>query len=161
VPPTPTGTVTVEEGTLFTALIQGSDADSNDVLTINSTELPTGAAVTPALPSSAPTTVSAELSWTPTAADVGSHPLQFSITDGTGRQALCSFTLDVVPRPPMVCDVDDSGTVDTIDIQAVLAARGQTATGADDPRDANGDGVITITDSRACVLHCTKPRCAS
>ena len=60
----------------------------------------------------------------------------------------------------MVCDVDTDSDVDRNDIQLIFAARNQPATGPDDPRDADGDGTITVLDGRQCVLHCTLPNCA-
>jgi beta-lactam-binding protein with PASTA domain len=64
------------------------------------------------------------------------------------------------PAPVTVCDVDRNGVINQNDINAIFAARGRTATGPNDPRDANKDGLITTTDSRLCVLQCTKPQCA-
>ena len=58
------------------------------------------------------------------------------------------------------CDVDADGDVDRLDIGLVFAARGQPASGGDDPRDADGDGVITVLDGRRCVSMCTLPGCA-
>ena len=57
------------------------------------------------------------------------------------------------------CDVDGDGDVDTADLALIRAAIGQTPT-ANDPRDANGDGKITINDVRACSLQCTRAGCA-
>ncbi len=57
------------------------------------------------------------------------------------------------------CDIDTDGDVDRDDINAIFSARG-TAASPGDPRDINGDGVITINDGRLCVLQCTLPRCA-
>ena len=57
------------------------------------------------------------------------------------------------------CDVDKDGDIDSNYIALIRAAIGQTPT-ANDPRDANGDGKITITDVRACTLKCTKASCA-
>lgn len=58
-----------------------------------------------------------------------------------------------------VCDVDDICGVDRNDIALILAARNTTASGPDDPRDADGDGIITVLDARRCVLECALPRC--
>jgi len=72
--------------------------------------------------------------------------------DGTGDACESGGT--------QVCDVDADGDIDINDVRAITAARGQTATGPDDPRDMNGDGIITVNDARGCVLQCTNPRCA-
>lgn len=69
-------------------------------------------------------------------------------------------TLSPVVSEPVLCDVDSDGDVDRSDVFAILAARDSPATGADDPRDASGDGIITIVDARLCVLECTRPLCA-
>lgn len=57
------------------------------------------------------------------------------------------------------CDVDSDNDIDKNDIKQVLLARGQTAKGVDDPRDANNDGSISILDARMCQRLCTLPRC--
>jgi hypothetical protein len=57
------------------------------------------------------------------------------------------------------CDVDSNRAIDRSDIQAIFAARNQTAVPGD-ARDYDGDGIITVNDARACVLLCTNPRCA-
>ena len=74
-------------------------------------------------------------------------------TDGDGVGDACA------PASPP-CDVDEDGDVDSHDVDAIFAARGETPTSPDDPRDANGDGVIGINDARLCVLACTLPECA-
>jgi uncharacterized repeat protein (TIGR01451 family) len=62
---------------------------------------------------------------------------------------------------PLDCDVDRDLDVDRNDVSLILAARNTRATGADDPRDRDGDGWITVLDSRKCALECTRPQCAS
>lgn len=69
-------------------------------------------------------------------------------------------TLNVV-APPRDCDVDGDADVDIDDVRAIAAARGQTASGPDDPRDADDDGLITVLDARQCVLQCDLASCAS
>ena len=56
------------------------------------------------------------------------------------------------------CDVDKDGDVDINDLNLIRAAIGQTPA-ANDPRDANGDGKITINDVRACTFKCSKASC--
>jgi hypothetical protein len=58
------------------------------------------------------------------------------------------------------CDIDGDQDVDRADITLIQSAIGQTPT-ANDPRDANGDGKITVNDSRFCALRCTRPSCAT
>jgi hypothetical protein len=58
------------------------------------------------------------------------------------------------------CDANRDGSVDRLDLGVISRARGQPATGPDDPRDGNGDGSLTTSDVRACIPHCDRPRCA-
>lgn len=58
------------------------------------------------------------------------------------------------------CDIDGDGDIDSNDIGLIRAAIG-TVVGANDPRDANSDGKITINDVRACTLKCTRASCAT
>ena len=58
-----------------------------------------------------------------------------------------------------VCDVDDDGDIDSNDINLVLAGRGTDALPGD-PRDPDGDGVISVLDVRQCIVLCTLARCA-
>ncbi|MGD2064431.1 MAG: ExeM/NucH family extracellular endonuclease, partial [Nitrospirota bacterium] len=60
----------------------------------------------------------------------------------------------------LVGDVDGDGNVDIDDVQAILAGRNTPAAGPDDPRDLDGDGIITVLDARLCILQCTNARCA-
>ena len=59
-----------------------------------------------------------------------------------------------------VCDVDIDGDVDINDVRLITAARNTPSNGPDDPRDADGDGIITVADARTCMQFCTLPRCA-
>jgi len=58
------------------------------------------------------------------------------------------------------CDVDTDGDVDRLDISLIISARNTPAGGPDDPRDANGDGTITVLDARACIRQCNLAGCA-
>ncbi len=162
-PPTPvcnSTVLTVAPGELVTFIEQSSDP-SGLPATINVAGLPAGALMTPALPVSG-NPVNSTFNWVPTAAQSGTHVINFSHTNSDGGQALCSITI-VVKAPPeeKVCDCDEDGDVDINDIQKIFADRNQPATGPSDPRDADGDGVITVNDGRACVLKCTNAQCAS
>lgn len=59
----------------------------------------------------------------------------------------------------LVGDVNGDGVVDMNDLQLINAALNQSAA-ADDPRDLDRDGMITVLDARKLVLSCTHPRCA-
>lgn len=58
------------------------------------------------------------------------------------------------------CDVDRDGDIDQKDLSLISKARGQQATGPDDPRDGDGDLRITPNDVKACIPKCTRPNCA-
>ncbi len=60
---------------------------------------------------------------------------------------------------PMPGDLDGDCDVDTNDLEIILEARNTPSSGPDDPRDLDGDGMITVLDGRRCVLICTRPRC--
>jgi uncharacterized protein (TIGR03382 family) len=57
------------------------------------------------------------------------------------------------------CDVDGDDDVDSDDISAIFASRGSVASGPDDPRDADGNGFITVNDGRICALACDQEEC--
>lgn len=50
--------------------------------------------------------------------------------------------------------------MDINDINLILAARGAPATQLD-PRDADGDGVVTVNDARMCSLVCFNSGCTA
>lgn len=58
------------------------------------------------------------------------------------------------------CDIDNDQDVDRNDITLVRLGIGQTPA-QNDPREANGDGQITINDVRYCTLRCTRASCAT
>jgi len=90
--------------------------------------------------------------------------------DGDGVGDVCDNCPDT-PNPNqdpgactsqvLTCDVDGDGDIDRIDLSLISRARGQTATGPDDPRDGNGDGVITPADVKACIPQCSRASCAT
>ena len=88
----------------------------------------------------------------------GDYVLALDVSDGEDSDS-DQVAVMVTEEPPMRCDVDMDADVDRLDIMAIMEARNQTATGPDDPRDADGDGVITVLDARTCVRQCTLPRC--
>lgn len=60
-----------------------------------------------------------------------------------------------------VCSTDADGDVDRDDIAVITAARNQLSSGPEDPRDADGDGRITVLDARRCTTQCDRPLCAT
>lgn len=80
-------------------------------------------------------------------------------TDGAGN--VCTVAIDLSQGTTVErCDVDNDGTVDVSDINAIMARRNLPASGPDDPADADGNGVIDANDARQCVLQCTNAECA-
>jgi thermitase len=59
---------------------------------------------------------------------------------------------------PLTCDVTGDRQVDRNDIDLIFAARNTPATPGD-PRDSDGDRLITVNDARICVLQCSRPGC--
>lgn len=122
-------------------------------------------AVLSAGPADGMLTLSADgsFTYTPNADTCGPDIFTYFANDGTDNSNEATVEIDVicdVVPAPMVCDVDTDSDVDRLDIMAILAARNQPASGPNDPRDADGDGVITVLDARTCVAQCDLPRCA-
>jgi hypothetical protein len=57
--------------------------------------------------------------------------------------------------PTIKCDANGDGKVTIADLIIIRNANGQVASGPDDPRDGNSDGVINIADQRYCQLRLT------
>ena len=61
-------------------------------------------------------------------------------------------------------DINGDGKVDRNDVLAITGPNGSNlnkpATGPNDPRDQDGDGIITILDARKVQQFCSKPNCA-
>ena len=64
-------------------------------------------------------------------------------------------------RTVLLCDTDGNGVIDIFDISNITAARGlPAARSVVDPRDVDGDGIITVNDARICTQRCTNKNCA-
>ena len=59
----------------------------------------------------------------------------------------------------IVCDVNGDGKINITDINLIFTAR-DLRVGVGDPRDLDGDKMISINDARGCVLRCDKAKCA-
>jgi len=90
--------------------------------------------------------------------------------DGDGVGDVCDNcpTVDNPDQNPdactsqvVLCDVDGDGDIDRVDLSLISRSRNRPASGPDDPKDANGDGVITPADVKACIPQCTRPSCAT
>lgn len=80
-------------------------------------------------------------------------------TDGGGNTCSVDVTFSIDEPEPVACDIDGDFDVDRNDVNVIRAAR-NTPAGVDDPRDADGDGTITLNDARICVTQCTRTQCA-
>ncbi|WP_281193160.1 RHS repeat domain-containing protein [Candidatus Accumulibacter aalborgensis] len=82
------------------------------------------------------------------------------------RQALWLILLSLILAAQawaIPCDVDQDGDIDLDDlnlIQKAILARAKVS-GPDDPRDADGNGVINSIDGRLCALRCTRAKCST
>lgn len=79
------------------------------------------------------------------------------------QQTICSQLVEkewVIGGGPqaLVCDADADNDVDKADLAIISRSRGQQAT-LGDPRDADGDGIITMSDVKLCIPECTLPQC--
>jgi len=137
VPPTPSGTISIADNTMFAATIQGSDPDAGETLVLNSTGIPSGATVAPPLPIVGGSPISTTLTWTPTLLDLGPQPFLFSVTDSNNLQVLCSFTLDV--------QFDPFGGIATTPTRGVRGSLRRPPTGGPDP-DTEGGRCVETTD---------------
>jgi hypothetical protein len=54
-----------------------------------------------------------------------------------------------------LCDANSDGFINTVDLAIISKARGQKATGTNDPRDGDGDGMITPNDVKVCMTKQT------
>lgn len=92
--------------------------------------------------------------FTPTTA--GSYVFRLTVSDGIAS----SGPADVAITVPKLGDIDGDGAVDNSDLSLILAARNTSASGPNDLRDLDGDGMITALDARKLTTLCTRPRCA-
>ncbi len=82
-----------------------------------------------------------------------------SLTNGASFNFSVLSTVVARPSGGLMCDADLDTDIDAVDIQRILDGR-NTQAASGDPRDANRDGLITLSDSRLCTARCTRPQCA-
>ena len=73
-------------------------------------------------------------------------------SDGDGIGDVCDIDVQL-------CSVDSDDDIDRDDLALIRSARGETATGANDPRDADRDGQITNSDVKVCRNMCDAQGC--
>jgi hypothetical protein len=127
------------------------------------------------IPSGAGVTTEVRASDSPTPAGLFQTVSSGSPFSLTGRYLEVKVTLNANPanQSPVVydvtvasaavakCDVDKDGDIDQADLALISRARGQRATGPNDPRDSDGDGLITPNDVKTCIPQCTRANCAT
>jgi len=77
---------------------------------------------------------------------------------GTSVTAGSSVAL-VVSSGPLPGDINLDGEVDKLDLAYITSALNTPASGPNDPRDLNHDGVINALDARILITLCTHPGC--
>jgi hypothetical protein len=90
----------------------------------------------------------------------GANVIEVSATDKSKRSTTQTHTVTKVVAQ-VKCDVDSDGDIDQLDLSLISKARNKPASGPNDPRDANGDGRITVADVQACIPKCTRDNCAT
>ena len=149
----PIGNRTTDTGAPFSFLVTATDPDG-DNLSFEATNLPDGASLTDNGDGTA------AFNWEPLFTFLGdTGPITITVFDDGIPQEMDFETFVITVVLPI--DPDADGDFDRDDIDLVFAARNQPASGPDDRRDLNKDGVITIRDVRAVVLLCTRPGCAT
>jgi|GEM_PF-2534844 len=100
----------------------------------------------------------------PDAVQIGVTGFRDAAFTGAHPEGPLAYVLVAAATAPAAqrCDVvAPIGQIDRRDIDAIFAARGSPASGPDDPRDADGDGQITVLDGSQCRLECDFARCAT
>lgn len=86
--------------------------------------------------------------------------LRLVLTANDQNQSPVVTDVTIASAAKTTCDADGDGDIDQRDLALISRARGQTATGTDDPRDADRDGLITPNDVKVCLTKCTRTSCA-
>jgi hypothetical protein len=89
----------------------------------------------------------------------GEYVVQLIVNDGEDDSG--PDTVVINAGKGVLGDLDGDGDTDKDDMMVIMAALNSPADGPDDPRDLDGDGVITVLDARKLVLFCTRPGCAT
>jgi subtilisin-like proprotein convertase family protein len=98
-------TVNATVGVLFSRTIRATDTNAGQIVTLTSGALPTGATMTPALPTSG-NPVQSVLNWTPTSSQIGIATIIYTATDNATPPLSTTCTLRVNvqaatdPNPP-------------------------------------------------------------
>jgi len=95
----------------------------------------------------------------------GIHTIAFrldSYSDASALVELKNIRIALSRNVPVESgDIDEDGDVDQDDLNIVLATIGEPASGPNDPKDIDRDGVITQADAEALAASCTRENCQS
>lgn len=99
--PTPTcgTTLNANVGQAFTFTVTASDPDAGNTVTLTSNALPTGATMTPALPTTG-NPVQSVFNWTLGTTQTGLFTIIFTATDNTALVTRCTLSINVASGPP-------------------------------------------------------------
>ncbi|MCP4708121.1 MAG: hypothetical protein GY869_05825, partial [Planctomycetes bacterium] len=78
---------------------------------------------------------------------VGKYIVNLTVNDGIEDSDKDQVMITVLATG----DLDQDGDIDIDDLSVILAARNEPASGPDDPRDLDKDGIITVLDARILV----------
>ncbi len=95
------GSIVAESGKALSFNVEASDSDAGDTVTLDVTGLPSGATMTPPLPTSG-NPVSSTFDWTPGDPDIGPHLVTFKATDTDQNEVTCEVTINVGEGGPLL-----------------------------------------------------------
>jgi hypothetical protein len=143
--PTPTcgSTLQATVGSPFTFTVRGFDSNSANVVTMTGTNIPSGATMTPPLPTSG-NPVQSVFNWTPTSADLGLRTIVYRLADACTTIS-CTLNVNVTAAqgnlpPEFVTPTPTCGTT-------LTANTGQAFTFTVRASDPNTGNSVTLTST--------------
>jgi streptogramin lyase len=119
-------TVKIAAGQTLSFGITASDADADQLVTITSSELPTGASMSPGLPVSG-NPAQSTFSWPTTISDIGRYSFSFTANDKYCYSATCPVNVSVVPCPSIRCSGAGISCIDSCNGRATVTITGTPA----------------------------------
>jgi hypothetical protein len=148
--PAPAGTLVVAPGSTLTFDVVATDADAAALVTLNTSGLPAGASVSPALDAVLPAPAASTFSWSPALADVGTYVITFAATDDSLQQAMTSVKIRVAVNAPPVLQACSAPVT-----FAATSVSGALVTLDNAVSDADGDA-LTITWTIGSTVEATE-----